>query len=151
MRSARKLLTILALLLIAWGVYQLQACVSGSLTCNPQQSENLEVGGMLTPNQAKELLQRHPNGSLAILDVRTPAEFEAGHARNAINIPVQELSKHLDMVPSGPLLIICRSGVRAKNAYEMLVSSGHPTQGLWYLKGFTRYDDGLPSFHDGTK
>ncbi len=148
MRSMRKLLSILALLLLAWGVYQLQASVSDILTGHPQQSENLAVGGMLTPNQAAELLQRHPNGSLAILDVRTPAEFEAGHARNAINIPVQELARRLDEVPNRPLLIICRSGVRAKNAYEMLVSSGRPAQGLWYLKGFTHYDDGIPSFHE---
>ena len=91
----RKLLSILALLLLAWGVYQLQASISDILTGHPQQSENLAVSGMLTPNQAAELLQRHPNGSLAILDVRTPAEFEAGHARNAINIPVQELARRL--------------------------------------------------------
>ncbi len=147
----QRLVSILALLLLAWGAYQLQACVGGVLPGSPQQAGTAASGGMLTPSQATELLQRHPDGSLAILDVRTPAEFEAGHARNAVNIPVQELARHVDEVPNGPLLIICRSGVRAQKAYGMLVSSGRPAQGLWYLKGFTQYDDGIPSFHAGAQ
>ena len=80
--------------------------------------------------------------------MRTPEEFAAGHAAGALNIPVQELESRLAEVPRGPLLLLCRSGIRAGNAFDLLVSRGRPAAQTWYLKGFTSYENGIPRFHD---
>lgn len=57
-----------------------------------------------------------------ILDVREPNEFEAGHAPGAVSIPLGELRARVAEVPDvdGPLLVICRSGVRSQAAAEFL-------------------------------
>ncbi len=104
--------------------------------------------GAVTPEQAAELLRHYPEGALAILDVRTPEEFAAGHAEKAVNIPVQELQKHIAEVPPSPLLILCRSGKRAEKAFGLLRDGGRGTAETWYMKGFTDYRDGVPAFHE---
>ncbi len=80
--------------------------------------------------------------------MRTPEEFAQGHAPAAINIPVQELQDRLAEVPPSPLLILCRSGVRAGNAYGIILSSGRPAEGIWYLKGYTDFSGGGMRFHE---
>lgn len=38
------------------------------------------------------------NNSGTIIDVRTPAEFQEGHAANSINIPLHEILKRLEEI-----------------------------------------------------
>jgi len=65
-------------------------------------------------------------GGAVILDVRTPAEFAAGHVANAVNIPVQELAGRVGEV--GPtnraVVVYCRSGNRSAKATRILVDAG---------------------------
>ncbi|OHX65234.1 rhodanese-like domain-containing protein [Flammeovirga pacifica] len=65
------------------------------------------------------------NGA-AILDVRTEGEFEAGHPTGAINIPVDELHKFMPQVLKlgSPLVVCCKSGVRASRALSMIKKAG---------------------------
>jgi len=63
--------------------------------------------------------------STLLLDVRTPAEFEAGHLPGAINIPVQELRERLSELPKEKEIIVyCRVGFRGYLAYRILVQNG---------------------------
>jgi phage shock protein E len=60
-----------------------------------------------------------------LLDVRTPEEFAAGHARGARNIPVHELSARLHELPAGTAVVVyCRSGARSAVAQAMLAQAG---------------------------
>lgn len=63
-----------------------------------------------------------------LLDVREPNEFEAGHAPNAVSIPLGELRARVDEVPEtrdgGPLPVICRSGARSMKAAMFLEEQG---------------------------
>ena len=63
-----------------------------------------------------------------IVDVRTTAEYEAGHVPDAIHIDYRELSQRLDELPadqSTPIVTYCRRGVRAGVAEQTLRSAGY--------------------------
>lgn len=66
----------------------------------------------------------HADGA-AVLDVRTPEEYDEGHVPGAVLIPLAELAVRLAEVPAGdPLYVICRSGARSAQAVEMLRGGG---------------------------
>ena len=62
-----------------------------------------------------------------VLDVRSKAEFAAGHIKNAVNIPVDELSKSLAKLRDKDKCIICccASGMRSGTAKRILESNGY--------------------------
>ena len=61
-----------------------------------------------------------------IIDVRRPDEFEKGHARGSINIPLQEMEKRLDEIKkiSEPIALVCGGGTRHVKAFELLKANG---------------------------
>lgn len=60
-----------------------------------------------------------------LIDVRRPAEYAAGHAKGALNIPLDTLSRDLDRVdPSRPTFVICQSGYRSSLASGILENAG---------------------------
>ena len=61
----------------------------------------------------------------AVLDVRTPGEWAAGHIEGSVNLPLLELSERLTEVPAGrPLFVVCRSGYRSSCAASVLERAG---------------------------
>lgn len=66
------------------------------------------------------------NGEGTIVDVRTRAEFQGGHAAGSVNIPVNELMIRLDEVKSlkSPLVLCCASGGRSAMATMLLKQQG---------------------------
>lgn len=67
------------------------------------------------------------SGNALLLDVRPRVEFEAGHLRGAVNIPIEELSMRLDELPRDRKIIAyCRGEYCqfADEAAELLQSHG---------------------------
>jgi NADPH-dependent 2,4-dienoyl-CoA reductase/sulfur reductase-like enzyme/rhodanese-related sulfurtransferase len=65
------------------------------------------------------------------LDVREPAEFAAGHAPGALNIPLGALRDRLDELPrSGDLRVYCAVGLRGYIAARLLAQHGFPARNL---------------------
>lgn len=64
--------------------------------------------------------------SLTLLDVRTPAEFASGHIAGSRNVPLNQLREKAEELSSAgePIVIICRSGVRARTAHTILREAG---------------------------
>ncbi len=61
----------------------------------------------------------------AIVDVRNPDEYEAGHVAGATLIPLPELGQRVKEIPAGrPLYIICAVGGRSMTAATALVAAG---------------------------
>jgi rhodanese-related sulfurtransferase len=61
----------------------------------------------------------------AVLDLRNLGEYEEGHLRGALNIPLDELRFRLGEVPRGKRLhLYCRSGFRAHLALRILKENG---------------------------
>ncbi len=60
-----------------------------------------------------------------ILDVRSPEEFQGGHATGAINIPLDRINDRLSGIDrSKPVITCCRSGARSGAAADILRSAG---------------------------
>lgn len=61
-----------------------------------------------------------------ILDVRTTREFENGHIKEAINIPLNLLSHNIDQFAdkTTPIITCCASGVRSASAKMILKRNG---------------------------
>ena len=63
-----------------------------------------------------------------LIDVRTPAEFEAGHIPGAINVPLDELRNQLgdlrEVLHDHDVVLVCRSGNRAGQAQQVLQAAG---------------------------
>lgn len=69
----------------------------------------------------QELMQQ---GAI-ILDVRTKNEFQSGHIRGSVNIPVQVLGNNLSKLKKDkPIITCCASGMRSASAKSILTSNG---------------------------
>ena len=80
---------------------------------------------VLTPTELARLLRERPETRL--LDVRTPGEFEAEHIAGAYNVPLVTLGEHGPEIRAGvaePVVLVCRSGQRARKAEEALKAAG---------------------------
>lgn len=82
----------------------------------------------LSPAQLEQLQQS--GQPLELIDVRTPAEFREVHVTYAVNRPLEQLDPCAIMqtrrgAADQPLLIICRSGARGKQACERFIAAGY--------------------------
>jgi rhodanese-related sulfurtransferase len=71
-------------------------------------------------SQAKGLLQ---NGAV-LIDVRSPTEVAKGTLEGAINLPLEELEKHIDKFKENICLVFCSSGTRGHIAKQKLENMG---------------------------
>lgn len=80
-------------------------------------------------------MQPEPPGAPAVqfpddaimVDVREQDEWDAGHAVNAVHIPLAEVPARVGELPEvdGTLPIFCRSGNRSGRAVQWLVAQGY--------------------------
>jgi rhodanese-related sulfurtransferase len=62
-----------------------------------------------------------------VLDVRSPAEFEGVHIPGAYNVPLDTLGEHAEDIQrhvEDPVVLVCRSGMRASQAEQRLAAAG---------------------------
>jgi rhodanese-related sulfurtransferase len=78
--------------------------------------------GDVSGSQARQLVA----SGARLVDVRTPAEFAAGHIEGAINVPVDQLGARLGELGErdGALVVYCRSGNRSATATRQLRQAG---------------------------
>ncbi len=83
------------------------------------------IAPVITPDALADLLrERH---DVRLLDVRTPAEFGSVHIRGAYNVPLDTLGEHSEEISANittPLVLVCRSGSRARRAEDALKQAG---------------------------
>lgn len=60
----------------------------------------------------------------ALLDVREPHEWQAGHAPSALHIPMSTITERVGEIPEGCVYVICRSGHRSGQVADWLVAQG---------------------------
>lgn len=74
----------------------------------------------------QEAAERTRNGGSALLvDVREADEWQAGHVPWAVHLPLSALGGPLPPDVAGrPLVLVCRSGNRSRQAAELLVAQG---------------------------
>ena len=61
-----------------------------------------------------------------IIDVRTPQEFKSGHAKGAINIPLQKIKNSTLKIKKykKPIITCCASGARSGAAASQIKNAG---------------------------
>lgn len=70
-------------------------------------------------------LEAHRSGGAAVVDVRSQAEWEAGHVPGSLNLPIGRLRERLGELPGGRELVVhCQSGARATVAIGLLRAGG---------------------------
>jgi len=87
-----------------------------------------------------ELRKRLRDRDVVVLDVRPRAEYDAGHIRGALSIPVTELKARLDEIASGAdVVAYCRGPfcVYADDAVRLLATAG---------RSALRLEDGFPEW-----
>lgn len=73
--------------------------------------------------EEEEALPR--DGSVTLLDTRTPTEYDRGHIAGFINIPVDDLRDRLgELDRRKPVYVICQSGLRSYIASRILAGNG---------------------------
>lgn len=100
----------------------LVAFVSGGMLVWPMVNKGR--GGSVSPSEAVRLINREKG---VLIDVCEPAEFAAGHAVGARNVPLGSLegSKELPSNKALPVIVMCASGARAGRAASMLRKAGY--------------------------
>jgi len=81
----------------------------------------------LKPRQLQERLERRSEAAaaVAIVDVREPREYSAGHLPGAVNIPLADLSERLgEIPPQASVVFVCRSGNRSQAACTVAARAG---------------------------
>lgn len=89
---------------------------------------------------------------LTLVDARSTAEYDAGHIYGAVSVPLDTsadaLTAALPEDLSSPLLVYCKTGIRAMQLQQRLTAAGYtdvrvlgPSQMLWA--------DTLPVFNCG--
>ena len=62
-----------------------------------------------------------------LLDVRDPDEWQAGHAPQAVHVPMMEIPARLAELPEDrEVVVICRVGGRSAQVVAFLLQQGRP-------------------------
>lgn len=87
------------------------------------QNRLKKIFGLSAKVNYPELLQ---NGAI-VIDVRSKAEYLAGHIKDSINIPVDTLRNNLFKLKdkNQPIITCCVSGMRSASAKSILKSNGY--------------------------
>ena len=100
--------------------------------------ENL-VTGKVKQFGIDEVAALARDGSVTLLDVRTPMEYARGHADGFVNLPVDSLRERLAEVPKGkPVYVMCQSGLRSYLACRILMQNGYDCYN--FTGGYRFYD-----------
>jgi rhodanese-related sulfurtransferase/biotin operon repressor len=93
----------------------------------------LDEPDQLEPLNAQELKERIKDGEVVVLDVRPENEFQAGHIKGAISIPIDQLKRRLRELPQRKEIVAyCRGPycVYAHEAVKKLSASGFKARRL---------------------
>lgn len=121
--------------------------VKGSILIADFAGDKNVVEQIAVDHAAKEL-----NGDVQFVDVRRPAEHAAGHAVQALNIPLNTLSREIDRLnPDKPTYVICQSGYRSSLGTSILENAGF--REIYNVTGGTKawLEAGLPSEETAAK
>lgn len=105
--------------------------VNSAFICALKTISNLKIfimsffdifGGSGAQNQVK----KYQDKGAVVIDVRTPMEFEDGHAPGSILITLDSIPESVDRIKAmnKPVILVCRTGARAGSAQAYLKRFG---------------------------
>jgi rhodanese-related sulfurtransferase len=107
--------------------------------------------GRVPEISATELNELVKNEGAQLIDVRTPAEFAAGHVVGARNVPINTF-KHklltLALDPKRPIVAICATAHRSPPAVRLLHAAGYKKAVQLQNGMLSWYATGLPTHRE---
>ena len=83
------------------------------------------VAGRVKQFHFEDVASLPKDGSVTLLDTRTPFEYARGHAEGFVNIPVDDLRGRLgELDKAKPVYVMCQSGLRSYLACRILTQNG---------------------------
>ena len=93
--------------------------VSSSVVAAPSIQAGKE-SGTITVASFEQIYRESP-GTVHLIDVRDPQEFITGTFKGASNMPINNLEKSLDKLPTDkPIVFFCGAGGRSGEAHDMV-------------------------------
>jgi len=127
--NSQFIIGLLALLLIGAGTVMVLKKPAFLFGGEHHESEQVAAHEIYPGDVADKITNKE---NMILLDVRTPEEYEELHLKDALLLPVQELSQtSLNNIGLGAeakdaeIILYCRSGARSKTAYDIMKSLGY--------------------------
>lgn len=87
----------------------------------------------------EKILKENPQ-SVYLIDVRDQKDFEAGHMKTAVNIPVKELQKQVKTLPADkPIIFVCNTGSKSGECFYMLQDLRPDLKKVFYVDADVAY------------
>lgn len=97
-----------------------------------------EEGSIDTATFVK-MFNENPQGMM-LIDVRDPDEFDSGHFKTAVNIPVDQLEEKISTLPTDkPIVFVCGTGARSGESYYMVQDVSPEMKNVYYLEGYLTF------------
>ena len=109
-----------------------------------------ELGEPYYRMSVDEAHEMYGDDDIVFVDVRRPDEYAAGHIKEALFIPVDDVLARIDELPQDrKLLFICAQGVRSGLACEMAAAMGISSENLYNIEDGTPawIEKGYPTSH----
>ena len=122
-----KCLSLLLALLIVAGCAKSNG-PANAVTLNEVALDPATPAGVAEPTEAERLRLALAADEAVVVDVRSQAEWDAGHLRDAVFLPVTDLRSGdavIDLPKDKAVYTYCKAGVRAAAAAELLQDQGY--------------------------
>ena len=109
---------------------------------NPLANDDLEI----SPSETAQALA---DGSVTVVDVREPYEWDAGRIAGTVHIELERLASRADSIDKDlPVIFHCRAGVRSLMAAQAFAAAGFQARSMtggiqaWAQQGLPLEPDG---------
>lgn len=101
---------------------------------SPYRSQTSEPLAFVTAEEARTAIASREN--LLVIDVRTNKEYMGAHLPEAVNMPLYAMPRlYRDIPAQRPVLVHCIYGVRALQAYKLLLRLRPDISDIRFVKG----------------
>ena len=100
-------------------------CSSGvKKDVNLHETPKVEIES-ISVDDVKEIVDNYSKyDNVTIIDVRSVAEYESGHIKSAINLPL-DIIENIDIPRDNKVIVYCQSGRRSNQAAIKLLGLGY--------------------------
>lgn len=108
----------------------------------PKAAVEIKAGdeeGSIDIASFKQILKENPN-SILLIDVRDAKEYQKGHFKTAINMPVDDVEKKVKTLPSDkPIVFVCNTGAQSGESYFLVQDLRPELKKVYYLDSACTY------------
>lgn len=121
------------------GIESVKGFLDGGMYAWDKAGESVASVAQMPVDELRHQMEEKPE--LQLLDVRLPAEYNGGHARGFVNVPLAHLQEELPKFdPARPIAVMCQGGYRSSAGTSILAKHGFQ-QVFNVVGGFTAWNN----------